>query len=139
LQYLGDLDPVHSVLPAAGTIARYEVIGVLSYIGTEYHKTVQNLFNPTLPTEIRSYFHAGANAKLSYIDTYLLGNGKNFLVGSTVSVADIYLYICLTWSRFIDLDLDMYPNITAFYSRISNLEAVKLAMDRMVTKPTYSC
>ena len=138
LQYIGDLDPLHSVLPAAGTIARYEVIGLLSYIGTEYHKTVQNLFNPSLPTEIRSYFHAAANAKLSYIDIYLLGNGKIFLVGNTISVADIYLYICLSWSRYIDLDLELYPNVTAFYNRINDLEAVRLAMDKMATKPTYS-
>ena len=137
LQYIGDLDASHSVLPEAGRVERYEVIGMLSYIGTEYHKTVQNLFNPSLPADVRAYFQAGANAKLSYINSHML-NGKRFLVAEKLSVADIYLYICLTWSIYIDLDLRLYPNVAAFCSRMQNMEEIRTATELMVRNPTSS-
>lgn len=122
------------MLPPAGTKERYEVVNVLSYVGTEYHKTIGNLFNPTLSADVKSYFLAAANTKLQYINDVLVGD-KSYVVGGKLSVADLYLYITLSWSGYIGLDLSPFPNVQAFFDRIGNLDGVKAGHAAMSTKP----
>jgi glutathione S-transferase len=135
LQFIADLDPNHTLLPAWGTTARYEVIAALSYVGTEYHASIGGLFNPAATAEIKEYLHAKLATKLAYLnDKYL--NGKRYLTGDNLSVADIYLYICLSWSPYVGVDLSPYPTVKAFFEGIGELEGVKAAHAAIATKPS---
>lgn len=137
LQWIGDQDPNHTILPEAGTKERYEVINVLSYVSSEYHKAVGPLFNPTLSEEFKAFFLQGVNAKLTFLNDNLLKD-KEYLAGGKLSVADIYLYICLSWSGYLNIDLTPFPNVAAFFERVSNLDAIKEGHAAMATNPANS-
>ena len=133
LQFLADQDPNHALLPFTGN-GRYEVINALGYVNSEYHKAVGPLFNPSLSAEVKNYVLANLAAKLSHLDTVLLA-GKEYLAGGRLSIADLYLYICLTWSPYVNADLSPYPNVAAFVQRIGGLPAIQDAHAVMATKP----
>ena len=61
--------------------------------------------------------------------------GKDFLVGSSLTVADIYAYIVLSWTPFVGLTLEAYPNLVAFYDRVKLLPIIQEAHARMATDP----
>lgn len=135
LQYIADLDDQHELLPAVGQVARYEVINALSYVGTEYHKTVGNLFNPTIAAEVKEYFLKQSAVKLTYLNDVVLKD-KNYLANDKLSIADVYLYICLSWSGYLGIDLAAYPHVQAFFQRVGDLDGVKVAHEAMSASPT---
>merc|ERR1711974_75704 len=51
--------------------------------------------------------------RLKYVSETLL-KGNDYLTGSNFTVADIYLYIVLSWAGYLKVDLTPYPVITAF-------------------------
>lgn len=132
LQWIADQAP-GTVAPDPGTPARYELIDALSYISSEFHGILANLFRPLSP-EVDGFFREKLAKKLTYIEQTLLGD-KQFLVDNRFTVADAYLYICLTWAPYVKMDLSAYPRIQAFVERIGALENVKAAHARMATKP----
>lgn len=134
LQYLADLDENHTLLPAYGEVARYEVLSALSYVGSEYHKSVGNLFNPALTEEVKAYFVGQTTSKLQYLNDKVL-EGKTYLVGEKLSIADIYLYICLSWSGYLSLDITPYANVQAFFERVGSLEGIKACQAAMAESP----
>jgi glutathione S-transferase len=125
------------VIPPNGTIDRYLVQQALSFIGTEYHKTVGNLFNPTLDPSTRAFFVHTANTKLTYMNESLL-RGRDYLVGEKLSVADIYLFICLSWCPYVGLDLSGYPVVQTYFKHIGNLPDVLAAQEAMTSNPTHT-
>jgi glutathione S-transferase len=77
------------------------------------------------------------NKKLAYLEKTLLGGNKHYLVGEKLSVADIYLYIVLSWIQYLGgaLDLSAYPKVKAFFERVGALDGVKAAHARIATNP----
>lgn len=135
LVWIGDQDASHSILPAAGTVDRYLVHQAISFVGTEYHKVVGNLFNPTISQEVRDYFVQGANTKLTFLnDVYL--KDKEFVVGGKLSVGDLYLYICLSWSGYLSLDLNQYPVVNDYFKRIGAIPGIVAAHEAMASNPS---
>lgn len=133
LQWIADQRP-GSVGAAAGTVARYELIAALSYISSEFHGTIGGLFYPA-SEEIYAYIREKLAKKLSYVESTLIGK-KSFVVGNSFTVADAYLYICLTWTGYLKVDLTPYPNTKAYLERIGSLENVKAAHARIAQKPS---
>ncbi len=137
LVFIADQDPNNTIIPAAGTVDRYLVHQALSYVGTEYHKTIGHLFNPTISQDVRDYFNAAAKTKLQFInDTYL--KDKEYVVGNKLSVGDLYLYICLSWSPYLSIDLNEYPVVNDYFKRIGSLPGVVAAHEAMATNPTHA-
>jgi glutathione S-transferase len=134
LVWIGDQDASHSILPPAGTVDRYLVHQALSYVGTEYHKTVGGLFNPTISQDVRDYFTQASNTKLTFLNDVFLKD-KEFLVGGKLSVADLYLYICLSWSGYLNIDLTKYPVVEDYFKRIGALPGVVAAHEAMASNP----
>ena len=132
LQWIADQKP-GSVGGAAGTVARYELIAALSYISSEFHGTMGGLFYPA-SEEVYAYLREKLAKKLSYIENTFIGS-KSFVVGDSFTVADAYLYICLTWTAYLNVDLTPYPHTKAYLERIGGLENVKAAHARMAEKP----
>lgn len=118
----------------AGTVARYQLINALSYISSELHGTIGGLFYPA-SEEIHNYIREKLGKKLTYIENTLIGD-KNFVVGDSFTVADAYLYIVLTWTGYLKVDLAPYPHIQAYVERIANLESVKAALARINEAPS---
>lgn len=63
LQWIADQNPASGLIPAVGTLQRYELINVFNFIGTDLHAAgYAHLFNPTYDDAARKIIH-GSLAK----------------------------------------------------------------------------
>ncbi len=102
------------------------------------HPNIGGLLNPVVNeehnTEVRSFIFGNAQKKLEYLESTLIGD-KKFLVEDSFTIADSYLYIVLTWTGFVGIDLTPYPRVKAYMAHIENLANVKDAIARMASNP----
>jgi glutathione S-transferase len=114
---------------------------VLSYIATELHPSLAFQFPgyiyKNITAETLSFFRELSLKKFDYLENHLIGD-KQFVVGDSFTVADAYLYVILTWTFPIGIDLSPYPKVKAYFGRIGALENVLGAYARIATKPTTS-
>jgi len=126
VQYIADQAPAKSLVPLAGTMARYRVQEWLNFIGTELHKVYGQLFNPATPPEAKTLARTRIGQRLAWVEQQL--QGKSYLMGDAFTVADAYLFTVVNWSAFLDIDLAALPNLTAFQARMRARPAVQAAL-----------
>ena len=125
VQYLADQKPASGLLPASG-LPRYRVVEWLSFINSELHKTFGGLFNPAASDVEKQTAIGTLNKRFKYVDQQLAG--KDYLTGTTFTVADAYLFVVMGWAGFLKIDLGPYSNITAFLGRAGSRPKVQEAM-----------
>ena len=82
--------------------------------------------NPAMPEDYKEAVKKGLAAKqFTYLDKMLAG--KDYLMGD-FTVADGYMFTVLNWTKFHNIDLSAYPNISAFMKRVAARPAVQEAM-----------
>ena len=106
--------------------ARYQLQSWLAFIGTEVHKNFTPFFNPAATPEMRGLARANLQRRLGYINDQLAGG--DFLMGSTYSVADAYLFTVVGWAKYIQLDLSAWPHLIAFQARVAARPATQRAL-----------
>jgi glutathione S-transferase len=126
IQYLADLKPDSGLAPRAGSFERYQLMEILNYITSEVHKGFSPLFNPASSDELKSSAKAGLGKRFDWL-TAFLGN-KNYLMGSTFTVADAYLFTILSWTAHVGIDLGKWPVLSAYHSRIAQRPKVQAAL-----------
>jgi glutathione S-transferase len=126
VQYLADLRPASGLAPPNGTMARYELQSLLTFIGTELHKSFSPLFNPATLPEVRAERVAHLQKRYAWVDTAL--SGRKFLMGDQFTVADAYLFAVTSWASRVKLDISAYRNLAAFMQRVSERPAVIQSM-----------
>ncbi|KAJ3214473.1 hypothetical protein HDU81_001693, partial [Chytriomyces hyalinus] len=126
LQWIVD-NAVTPVGAKNGTAERYLLQSKLSWISSELHGTVGGLFNPTLSAEVQEHLIAKSYQKLQFLNDVELADGRKYFVGNGFTVADSYLYIVLSWSPYIKLDLSKFPKVEAYFKGIGELSFVKEA------------
>ena len=126
VQYIADQKPASKLAPPAGSFERYRLQEWLNFITSELHKSVGSLFaNPpeawkeTVKTRVASRFDTLSKSL----------QGKDYLMGSTFTVADAYLFVILSWTSHVGIDLSKWPVLTAYFERIKARPAVKAALD----------
>lgn len=137
LVFIADQDSSNTIIPPSGTTDRYLVHQALSFVGTEFHKTIGGLFNPSIHQEVRDYLTQASHTKLRFINDHYLKD-KEFIVGGKLSVADLYLYICLSWSPYLHFDLTEYPVINEYFKRIGSIPGVVAAHAAMASNPSHT-
>ncbi|MEJ7808665.1 MAG: glutathione transferase GstA [Telluria sp.] len=126
VQYLADKVPEKNLLPAIGSIERYQVISWLNFIGTEIHKNYSPLFNPASSDEAKTNAKANLTRRYGYVERML--EGREYLSGTAFSVADGYLFVATNWAGKLAFDMAAFPNIAAFQQRIGARPAVQHAL-----------
>ncbi len=127
-----------TVAPINGTSARAVVNNVLSYVATEVHPSISSIFfNPNATEDVKAYTNANAAKKLAFLESFIIAD-KTYLAGDTFTIADGYLYIVLSWTPYVGIDLTPYPKVKAYFERIGALENVKAAHARIATNPVTS-
>ena len=126
VQYIADQVPEKNLAPANGTYERYKLQEWLTLIGTELHKNFSPLFTPGTPEETNAYAKTQINKRLAWVDGELAG--KDYLMGSTFTVADGYLFTVTNWAAYVKLDISEFANIAAFRARMGARPAVVSAM-----------
>ncbi len=126
VQYIADQVPEKNLAPANGTYERYKLQEWLTLIGTELHKNFSPLFTPGTPEETKAASAAQITKRLAWVDGELAG--KDYLMGSTFTVADGYLFTVTNWAAYVKLDISGFANIAAFRARVVARPAVLAAM-----------
>jgi glutathione S-transferase len=124
LQYLADRKP-GVLAPAFGSFERYRVMEALNFIATEIHKGFSPLWYPDTPELTRERAIAHLGKRFAIVEEAL--KQHPFLLGSTFTIADAYLYTVASWSRFLKLDLSTWPQLGEYLARIAERPAVKAA------------
>lgn len=132
-QYLADQKIESKLLPKLGTIDRYRCLEWLNFIATDIHKNFGPFFaldrmmkNEEGKAEYKAATMEVLKNKISYASKEL--GSKDYLLGSEFTVADAYLFTCLSWGKYIGLDLSTWENLTAYSKRISERPAVVRAL-----------
>ncbi|MFJ4353505.1 glutathione transferase GstA [Pseudomonas sp. NPDC089428] len=123
VQYLAEQKPQANLLPAAGSLARVRVQEWLNFIGTELHKTLGALFNPSISAEAKSRTLDTFGKRLGFVEKAL--QGKDYLTGNTFSVADAYLFTIVNWAPMLGIDLTPWPTVAQFQKRVASRPAVQ--------------
>jgi glutathione S-transferase len=124
LTYLADTGNAQ-LAPKEGTPERYAYLNQLAFVASELHKSVGALFNPALSPEAREAAKAQASKKIDHLVSGLLdGGSRRFLNGKTLSAADLYAYIVLSWTGFLGIPLS---GAQVYFDSIKANEAVQQA------------
>lgn len=126
LQYVADQVPGKLLAPANGSFERYHLQQWLNFISTELHKNFSPLFNPAASEDWRNAVRQAIAARLGVVATRF--EDAPYLLGDSLSVADIYLFVVLSWGAYVNLDLSPWPALQAFMGRVGGREAVQAAL-----------
>lgn len=125
VQFLADSVPQGSaLLPEVGDIRRNEVQSYLNFITAELHKPMVLLFNP-IYSSVHEEIRALISKRLAWLNSRLAGS---YLTGDAFTVADAYLFVCLNWSPWTNIDLKQWPALQGFMARVAERPKVREAL-----------
>ena len=127
LQYIADQYPQAELAPKVGTIARARLHEYLNYVSSELHKAFGPLFDNQASEDKKKQAIKNVAKKFDYLNN-LLNDGRQYLINNKFTVADAYLFVVVNWSNFVGIDLKQWPQILAFWSRVTERSATKAAM-----------
>jgi len=123
VQYLADLKPDSGLAPKCGTFERYKLQEWLTFINGEIHKTFGPLFHGAAG-DIRKHAIDTIQNRFGFADKAL--SDKPFLLGTSFTAADAYLFVMLTWARKMHIEIS--PTLSAYFDRIAARPKVHAAM-----------
>ena len=126
VQYLADLAPDKNLIPPAGSFERYQVQQWLNFIATEIHKSYTPLFTPDAPEAAKQLALATLTRRLDTVAEQLAS--QPFLLGDQFSVADVYLFVTLSWGQYVNVDISQWPSLARYADKIAERPAVQKAM-----------
>lgn len=127
LQYIADRGQP-ALAPAPGTIARVRLQEWLNFTSSELHKAFSPWFSGLkLSGEALARSESVRDRRIGDV-AEALSDDRSFIVGDTFTVADAYLFVVLSWSGFIGLDLARWPVVAAYVERIGARPAVRAAL-----------
>mgnify|MGYP005991993845 CR=1 FL=1 len=106
LTFLADQGVTETKLaPEAGTPARYQYLNALGFITSDLHKSFGTLFGPHSDESKAAAIKVAEKKAQVLYDVLLDGGKKKYLVGDSITAADVYAYIVLSWSPWIGVTL----------------------------------
>ena len=127
VQYIADLKPGSTLLPAAGTMDRYRELEWLNYLTSEIHQRFYPLFVFTgFPDDAKRDFRADLDRRLAFVSGRL--GDRAYLMGDRFTAADGYLFTMLRWAAFLKVDTGAWPNLATYRDRVAARPAVQAAM-----------
>ena len=109
-------------LAPSGPMGHTHLLEALAFISTEIHKSFKPFFAGAGDAD-KSKAGEMIHKRMSYLADTMTGE---YLFGSTVSVADFYLFVMLTWAKKFGVEVP--EKLAAFRDRMMALPSVKLAM-----------
>jgi glutathione S-transferase len=116
LQYIADRNPAAKLAPPAGTMERYRLMELLSFINSEVHKQFTPLFHQEAPEETKQYARSNLTVRLDYLQRTM--GTQSFLMGEQYTVADPYLFTVLSWGTHVGVDIGQWPQLKRHVERI---------------------
>lgn len=124
VQYLAELRPQAGMMPQDAQ-ARAQLRMLLNFVSTELHKPMVQMFAPAY-TPVRDVLHRHVAARLDWVSARL--DVGPYLMGERFSLADAYLFVCLNWCQWLNIDLSEWPRLVVFMRRVGMRPGVKAAL-----------
>ena len=132
MKYIAAQAKEQTVFPKNG-IEHFRALEWLNFITTELHKgTYGMLFasenyikDEKICAEFDQKVRTNLYTKLDLVNQKL--EGKTWCLGKDFSIVDAYLFTVIGWSKYVEVDLTPYKNITAFQARVFERPAVQRA------------
>jgi len=135
LLYLADIFSDKNLAPAAGSSDRAEFYKWIVYLANTLHASYGLYYVPghfTKEDVGKDKIAEAARERLLGIFTFINQQlaGKQYLVGNTFSLADLYLHMLASPNWTVDMteEVKSLSNLQSFLDRISEREAVKKAL-----------
>jgi glutathione S-transferase len=128
VQYIADLAPDSRLAPRSGSFARVRLNEWLHFIATELHKGFGPINNPKSNPELKQFFRQRLDARFQILASAL--SGREYLDGSSFSVADGYAYYTLRNLRRLEAAaVEQSVVLKAYYDRVAARPAVRAALE----------
>jgi len=125
-QYVADKANATTLIPTAGSLARYRVMEWQNYVATELHKAFAPLFNASLDASAKAILVGVLRTKFEWVDAAL--SDSSYLTGNEFTVADAYLFTVSRWSGYVGLDLSDLRHLQRFLKQVGERPAVQEAL-----------
>ncbi|MFB9157189.1 glutathione transferase GstA [Chromobacterium violaceum] len=125
MQYVADQAPDKQLAPANGTLPRYRLQEWLNFISTEIHKNFSPLFFGK-NDEAKDDAWGRLQPRFALLQAQL--EKTPYLLGGQFSVADAYLFTCLSWAQYVQRSLADYPALLDYLKRVAALPAAQQAL-----------
>lgn len=126
VKVLADLNPAAQLAPAVGSPERLLLDQWLTFLGTELHKSYSLLFHPEVGEAGHAYARALIARRYALVEAQL--EGRTWLLGDTLTVADAYLFVMVNWAAAAGTPLDAFPLIRAWFERMKARPKVREAI-----------
>jgi len=133
LSYINDAAPDHELLPDARTAGRYEALRWMAYLSSTVHAAFGRLWRAerfvggvACVASIEQAASVQLADDFAHIDEQL-GN-RRWLVGSSPSVVDFYLFVFGRWGLRLLTSTHTFPNFYRHTLAVSELPAAKHAI-----------
>ncbi len=124
VQYLAELEPNGDLAPRS-LAERRRIQSLLNFIATEIHTPMGQMFAPAY-APVKDVLHRHLAARLGWIATQCEGG---YLTGDRLSIADVYLFVCLNWSQWLGIDLSRWPELEALMRRVGARSGAREALE----------
>lgn len=128
MQYLADQKPEMNLMPKMGTTERYRAQEWLNYVATEIHQgfsplwSADSAYTAAAATEVKNFNKSKMVKKFNYLSEKMGNN--DYLLGKNFTAADAYLFTCLSWTKYVGLDLNTWPTLAKYVERVASRPAV---------------
>lgn len=127
LRWVAAQVPDKNLFPNSNDDNYYQALQMLSFVSTEMHKGFGGLFHAyRFNDEGLKSIHVQLQNRLAYLNTIF--EKQKFLLGDTLSIADIYLFNILRWAPAIKVDLTPHTKVLGFIENMRGLDSAREAL-----------
>lgn len=134
LELIATRHPDKKLLAPAGTMERWRTLAWLSYADSDLRPCLTPLFaaeemttNEAARAEIKAWGHGRLKEHLAYVDQQL--QGTQWVLGDAFTVADPFLFVVTTFTKWVGLDTSGYRHLNAWRARVAARPAVHRVLE----------
>lgn len=127
VQYIADQVPAKQLAPPNGTLERTKLQSWLNFIVSEIQVgCFCPLFHPMTSDAAKTTYRQRLASRVAHMDRHLAQ--REYMLGENFSLADVYVFVVLNWSRVADLDLSSYARVLELRKKVGARPAARAAM-----------
>ncbi len=107
-------------------LQRYQLQEWLNFITAELHKQYSPLFDQSTSDESKAKQREKLAKRYDWIAQQL--GDKDYLMGSSFTVADAYLFTVTNWARSTGIDMSRWPALQSYMKRVAARPHVQAAL-----------